>query len=153
MRAAAGGRAAVFKRIRTGGCRTPRALRDQLSYVNDKAVYVTSTLIAEPEGGASLSPAEKMEIIDAFTDRWRGTTKLGHSSHMLLSFPQGVETEVVRDVAVEWAERLFESGHYGDNVGLRAGGARRPRPQARARDPQQPRGATTAPGSRAGARG
>ena len=114
MRAAAGGRAAVFKRIRAGGCKTPRALRDQLAYVNDKAVFVTSTLIAEPEDGTTLSPAEKMEIVDAFTDRWAGTTKLGYSSHMLLSFPQGVEVAVVRDVAVEWAERLFESGHYGD---------------------------------------
>ena len=114
MRAAAGGRAAVFKRIRAGGCKSPRALRDQLSYVNDKAVFVTSTLIAEPRDGVALSPAEKMEIVDAFTDRWAGTTKLGYTSHMLLSFPQGVPAETVRDVAVEWAERLFESGHYGD---------------------------------------
>ena len=114
MRAAAGGRAAVFKRIRAGGCKSPRALRDQLSYVNDKAVFVTSTLIAEPEDGAVLSPAEKMEIVDAFAERWAGTTKLGHTSHMLLSFPEGVGVETVRDVAVEWAERLFESGHYGD---------------------------------------
>ena len=114
MRAAAGGQAAVFKRIRAGGCKSPRALRDQLSYVNDKAVFVTSTLVPEPQDGVVLSPSEKMEIVDAFTERWAGTTKLGHSSHMLLSFPEGVETETVRDVAVEWAERLFESGHYGD---------------------------------------
>ena len=114
MRAALGGPSAVFKRIRAGGTKTPRALRDQLSYVNDKAAFVTSTLIPEPEDGAALSPAEKMEVVDAFTGRWRGDTKLGHTSHMLLSFPEGVPVETVRDVAVEWAERLFESGHYGD---------------------------------------
>ena len=65
MRAAAGGQAAVFKRIRAGGCKSPRALRDQLSYVNDKAVFVTSTLVPEPQDGVVLSPSEKMEIVDA----------------------------------------------------------------------------------------
>ena len=153
MRAAAGGRSAVFKRIRAGGCTTPRALRDQLSYVNDKAVFVTSTLIPEPAGGAVLSPAEKMEIVDAFTDRWAGTTKLGHTSHMLLSFPLGVPTEVVRDVAVEWAERLFESGHYGDTwdyvLAVHDDRDHKHTPTSCSTTA----GATTAPGSRAGARG
>ena len=37
-------RAAIFKRIRSGGCKTRTSLGSQLSYVNDKAVFTYSSM-------------------------------------------------------------------------------------------------------------
>lgn len=42
-KASQGARAAVFKRIRAGGCKTRRSLGNQLDYVNDKAVFTFSS--------------------------------------------------------------------------------------------------------------
>lgn len=42
-KASNGSRAAVFKRIRAGGCKTRRSLGNQLDYVNDKAVFTFSS--------------------------------------------------------------------------------------------------------------
>jgi hypothetical protein len=107
-------RAAVFKRIRAGGCKTKGSLGNQLSYINDKAVFTYSTMTNPLDGRAVLSDEQKDDIIEAWAETWRGTTKLGFTSHMLLSFPTDVSTEKVRDIALDWAEHFFESGTYGD---------------------------------------
>lgn len=107
-------RAAVFKRIRAGGCKTRGSLGNQLSYINDKAVFTYSTMTNPLDERAVLSDAQKGDIIEAWAKTWRGTTKLGFTSHMLLSFPTDVSTETVRDIALDWAEHFFESGAYGD---------------------------------------
>ncbi len=107
-------RAAVFKRIRAGGCKTRTSLGNQLAYVNDKAVYTYSTMTNPLTDGPVLSEEQKEEIIEAWSETWRGTTKLGFTSHMLLSFPSDVSVEQVKDITLEWAEHFFESGDYGD---------------------------------------
>ena len=107
-------RAAVFKRIRAGGCKTRGSLGNQLSYINDKAVFTYSTMTNPLDERAVLSDEQKDDIIEAWAKTWRGTTKLGFTSHMLLSFPTDVSTEKVRDIALDWAEHFFESGAYGD---------------------------------------
>ncbi len=107
-------RAAVFKRIRAGGCKTRASLGQQLAYVNDKAVYTYSTMTNPLTAGAVLTEEQKAEIVEAWAESWRGTTKLGFTSHMLLSFPTDVTVEKVREITLDWAEHLFESGDYGD---------------------------------------
>ena len=107
-------RAAVFKRIRTGGCKTRASLGHQLSYVNDKAVYSYSTMTNPLTDGPVLSEDQKADIIEAWSEIWRGTTKLGFTSHMLLSFPSDVSVVQVREISLDWAEHFFESGDYGD---------------------------------------
>lgn len=107
-------RAAVFKRIRAGGCKTRASLGNQLSYINDKAVFTYSTMTNPLDEAAVLTGAQKDDIIEAWSETWRGTTKLGFTSHMLLSFPTDVSTDKVRDIALDWAEHFFESGEYGD---------------------------------------
>ncbi|CAB1114259.1 unnamed protein product [Ectocarpus sp. CCAP 1310/34] len=63
---------------------------------------------------AVLDEAQKSEIIEDWAETWRGTTKLGFTSHMLLSFPTDVTVDQVRDITLEWAEHFFDSGEYGD---------------------------------------
>ncbi|MGH1416821.1 MAG: relaxase/mobilization nuclease domain-containing protein [Pelagimonas sp.] len=107
-------RAAVFKRIRAGGCKTQASLGNQLAYINDKAVYTYSTMTNALTDDAVLSEDQKSDIIGAWSETWRGSTKLGFTSHMLLSFPTDVTVDQVRDIAMDWTEHFFESGEYGD---------------------------------------
>ena len=113
-KASQGSRAAVFKRIRAGGCKTRRSLGNQLDYVNDKAVFTFSSQANSMSGEATLSEEQKAKILDQWTGTWRGSSKLGFTSHMLLSFPTDVSAEQVRDIALDWCEHFFESGYYGD---------------------------------------
>jgi hypothetical protein len=113
-KASQGSRAAVFKRIRAGGCKTRRSLGNQLDYVNDKAVFTFSSQANSLDGEATLSEDQKTKMLDQWTGTWRGTSKLGFTSHMLLSFPTDVSADQVRDIALDWCEHFFESGHYGD---------------------------------------
>jgi hypothetical protein len=113
-KASQGSRAAVFKRIRAGGCKTRRSLGIQLDYVNDKAVLTFSSQANSLDGEATLSEDQKTKIIEQWTGTWRGSSKLGFTSHMLLSFPTDVSADQVRDIALDWCEHFFESGHYGD---------------------------------------
>ena len=107
-------RAAVFKRIRAGGCKTRASLGAQISYINDKAVYTYSTMTNALTDAAVLSEDQKEDIIEDWAGTWRGSTKLGFTSHMLLSFPTDVTVDQVRDIAMDWTEHFFESGEYGD---------------------------------------
>ncbi|WP_246079571.1 relaxase/mobilization nuclease domain-containing protein [Parasedimentitalea maritima] len=113
-KASQGSRAAVFKRIRAGGCKTRRSLGNQLDYVNDKAVFTFSGQANSLDGGATLSEDQKTKILDQWTGTWRGSSKLGFTSHMLLSFPTDVSADQVHDITLDWCEHFFESGHYGD---------------------------------------
>ena len=107
-------RAAIFKRIRSGGCKTRASLGNQLSYVNDKAVFTYSSMSNALTSDAVLSEDQKSDIIENWSQTWRGTTKLGFTSHMLLSFPTDVTTDQVRDITMEWASHFFDTGDYGD---------------------------------------
>ena len=113
-KASRGSRAAVFKRIRAGGCKTRRSLGNQLDYVNDKAVFTFSSQANSLDGEATLSEDQKAKILDQWSGTWRGSSKLGFTSHMLLSFPTDVSADQVRDIALDWCEHFFESGYYGD---------------------------------------
>ncbi|MGR3622419.1 relaxase/mobilization nuclease domain-containing protein [Pseudophaeobacter sp.] len=113
-KASQGSRAAVFKRIRAGGCKTRRSLGNQLDYVNDKAVFTFSSQANSLDSEATLSEDQKAKILDQWTGTWRGSSKLGFTSHMLLSFPTDVSADQVRDIALDWCEHFFESGYYGD---------------------------------------
>lgn len=106
-------RAAIFKRIRSGGCKTRLSLGNQLSYVNDKAVFTYASMGNALNSEAVLTEDQKSEIIEGWAETWQGTTKLGFTSHMLLSFPTDVSVEQVRDITMEWAEHFFDSGDYG----------------------------------------
>ena len=62
-------RAAVFKRIRAGGGKTKQSRGNQLSYVNDKAVFTYATMTKPLTAEAVLTEAQKAEIVEAVTGR------------------------------------------------------------------------------------
>lgn len=114
MKASFGAQKAVFKRIRAGGCKTRAQLGNQIDYVNDKADFVFASQANSLRQSAVLTEGQKARILDQWASTWRGTSKLGFTSHMLLSFPEGVSSETVKAIALDWCEEFFESGHYGD---------------------------------------
>ena len=114
VKASQGSRAAVFKRIRNGGCKTKKSMGAQLDYVNDKAIFTYSTMTNSLVASEILTEGQKESIVEQWSATWNGTSKLGFTSHMLLSFPKDVTAEQVRDIAMDWCEHFFESGYYGD---------------------------------------
>ncbi len=114
VKASQGSRAAVFKRIRNGGCKTKKSMGAQLDYVNDKAIFTYSTMTNALSESEILTEGQKQSIVEQWSATWNGTSKLGFTSHMLLSFPKDVTADQVRDIAMDWCEHFFESGHYGD---------------------------------------
>jgi len=114
VKASQGSRAAIFKRIRNGGCKTRTSLGNQLDYVNDKATFTFSSMTNALGDQAALTAEEKAGIIQQWSGTWRGSTKLGFTSHMLLSFPKDVSVDQVQGIALDWCAHFFESGHYGD---------------------------------------
>jgi len=114
VKASQGSRAAVFKRIRNGGCKTKKSMGAQLDYVNDKAIFAYSTMTNSISASEILTEGQKESIVEQWAATWNGTSKLGFTSHMLLSFPKDVTADQVRDIAMDWCEHFFESGHYGD---------------------------------------
>ena len=109
-RAAAGSRAAVFKLIPRGGCRTTQQLHGQLEYLLGKAdAVLDSRGIYEQEG--SLSSEDALAAAERWSQDWHGKTRTGQTSHMLMSFPAGTDTAAVRAISERICERFFE-GRY-----------------------------------------
>ena len=108
-RAATGGRPAVFKYIRTGGCHTPAQLRSQLTYLTTKSTYLFDAR-GEIDGRSVLTPTEIADLAERFSDDWnaKSITKLGHTAHLLMSFPIGTKPEAVREVAREVCREQFQ---------------------------------------------
>ena len=109
-RAAAGNRAAVFKLIPRGGCRTTQQLHGQFEYLLGKAdAVLDSRGIYEQEG--PLSSQDALSAAERWSQDWHGKTRTGQTSHMLMSFPSGTDTAAVRAISERICERFFE-GRY-----------------------------------------
>lgn len=109
-RAAAGNRAAVFKLIARGGCRTTQQLHGQLEYLLGKAdAVLDSRGIYEQEG--PLSSEDALSAAERWSQDWHGETRTGQTSHMTMSFPIGTDTAAVRAISERICERFFE-GRY-----------------------------------------
>lgn len=109
VRAATGARATVFKAIRNGGTHTRTELARQLAYVATKSVCVFDAR-GEYDGQRVLTPAQVAAVTERFAETWDPArpTKLGHTSHLLLSFPLGTRVQAVRDVTRGVVEQFFQ---------------------------------------------
>lgn len=109
VRAATGARAAVFKAIRNGGTHTRTELARQLAYVATKSVCVFDAR-GEYDGQRVLTRAQVAAVTERFAETWDPArpTKLGHTSHLLLSFPLGTRVEAVREVTRGVVEQFFQ---------------------------------------------
>ena len=109
VRAATGARPAVFKAIRSGGCHSGTELARQLTYLTTKSSYVFDAS-GRYDGLSVLTPAQIEEVVERFEAVWdpERRTKLGHTSHLLMSFPIGTKPAAVRDVARGVVEQFFQ---------------------------------------------
>ena len=110
VRAAFGHRAAVFKPIRTGGTHTKAQLQNQLAYLTTKSSHIVDSR-GVLDGKTRLSGEEITSVVERFTSRWDEgfNPKLGHTSHLLMSFPRGTKGTHVRDIASDVCERFFQN--------------------------------------------
>lgn len=109
-RAAAGNRAAVFKLVARGGTRTTQQLHGQLEYLLGKAdAVLDSRGLYERDG--PLSSAEALAAAERWSQDWRGKTRTGQTSHMVMSFPAGTDAGAVRAISERLCERFFD-GRY-----------------------------------------
>jgi hypothetical protein len=108
VRAAKGHRAAVFKAIKSGGCHTKAQLSNQLEYLTTKSSHIVDSR-GVLDGKTQLNAAEIKSITDRLSARWDEgfRPKMGHTTHMLMSFPVGTKGEDVRDVAAGVCEKFF----------------------------------------------
>lgn len=107
-RAASGSRAAVFKPVRGGGCHTKAQLVNQLEYLTTKSSHIVDSR-GVLDGKKQLTADEIKSLAKRFTNRWDDgfRPKMGHTTHMLMSFPIGTKGEDVRDIASGVCERFF----------------------------------------------
>lgn len=114
-RAARGHSPAIFKAIRKGGCHSRAELGRQLTYLTTKSAFILDSR-GEFDGRRALGPAEIKTVTRRFADQWDPTRhpKLGHTSHLLMSFPIGTKPEHVREVARDLCEQFFqgEGAHF-----------------------------------------
>ena len=115
VRAARGQRAAVFKAIRGGGAHTKAQLTRQLEYLTTKSSHIIDST-GGLDGKATLTRQEIKDVANEFSKRWgeNFNPKLGHTTHMLMSYPVGTKGEHVRDITAAVAERFFrnEQGNF-----------------------------------------
>ena len=107
-RAAKGHRAAVFKAIRSGGTHTKGQLSNQLEYLTSKSTHIVDSR-GVLDGKKQLNADEIKSVVERFSSRWDEgfRPKMGHTTHMLMSFPVGTRGADVRDIASAVAERFF----------------------------------------------
>lgn len=107
-RAAKGSRAAVFKPVRSGGCQNKGQLTNQLEYLTTKSSHIVDSR-GVLDGKKTLSADEIKSLADRFSSRWDDgfRPKMGHTTHMLMSYPIGTKGEDVRDITSAVCEKFF----------------------------------------------
>lgn len=110
VRAANGHRAAVFKPVRSGGCQTKKELSNQLEYLTSKSSHIVDSR-GVLDGKRTLNADEIKGVVDRFSGRWSEgfRPKMGHTTHMLMSYPIGTKGEDVRDITAGVCERFFSN--------------------------------------------
>lgn len=101
---------AVFKTVRNAGATSREGLKGQLNYIfQAEKVYS----IIDSRGRFERFDAPDNNALNQLTrewsnDWWKSTPKLGHTSHLIFSFPKGVSHEkveaITRDVLGEMLE-------------------------------------------------
>lgn len=105
---------AFVKRIPGGGTQHPKQLAGQLAYVNGKAKgtfgYATGVTFGE-----DIDKGELAGMIEAWSQDWKGRPRNGHTSHMVLSFPDDVSPGAAHAIAQEWCAEMFEDEVHADD--------------------------------------
>lgn len=103
----------VVKRIVGGSTRTPQELKRLLDYVaREEGVQSTWCNLAGYD--RDFDPERTGRIAQSWSTTWNGAPKRGHTDHIILSFPRGVDAERAESVARDWGQAVFGSGEFGD---------------------------------------
>jgi hypothetical protein len=116
-RVAQGSRAAFFKKIRNAGTHSKSQLAGQMAYINGKAKEVFGTALGVDEGVHALDKETVSDLVESWSGGWRrdnAGTKNGHTSHMVVSFPDDVTDAKVAAITKEWCQEIFESRTFVD---------------------------------------
>lgn len=106
---------AFVKRIPGAGVQHSKQLAGQLAYVNGKAKAAFGFATGVTPEGEEFEQAELEQLIDAWSRDWRGRPRNGHTSHMVLSFPDDVSHIAALSIAQDWCAEMFESGQHIDD--------------------------------------
>ena len=103
-----GGHAAVLKKIHRGGTHTAKQLGNQLDYLFSKSAWCGGNIVDYDPRRQSITPEERKAIVATWSDDWTRDPKNGHTTHLLMSFPQHVKPAKARAIAEDWAAAMFE---------------------------------------------
>ena len=102
----------MIKKINRGGTHSAKDLRAQFDYLFSKSEAIFGNAVAHDPNARGLAAEERREIAEAWGDDWRGASKNGHTSHLLLSFPSHVAPAKAKLIAEAWAFEMFQSGAH-----------------------------------------
>ena len=103
----------VVKRIVGGSTRTPQEMKRLLDYVaREEGVQSTWCNLAGYD--RDFDPERTGRIAQTWSSTWNGAPKRGHTDHIILSFPRGVDADRAEAVARDWGQAVFGLGEFGD---------------------------------------
>ncbi len=102
---------AVVKIVRKGGVKNAQELRRQINYLTVRAEGV---LDIRDNGVMPLDADQVGDLIESWADGFSGKTNYGYTRHMIVSFPEGTYADAAHEAGLEFAERVFGSGDFGD---------------------------------------
>ncbi|SMO83021.1 relaxase/mobilization nuclease domain-containing protein [Ruegeria faecimaris] len=102
---------AVVKHVRKGGVKNAHELRRQINYLTVRAEGV---LDIRDNGVTPLDADQVSDLIETWAEDFNGKTNYGYTRHMIVSFPEGTYPDAAHEAGLEFADRLFGSGDFGD---------------------------------------
>ena len=110
------GGSAFIKRIPGAGVQHSKQLAGQLAYVNGKAKGTFGFASGVDVGAEAFEEGDLAQLIDAWSQDWKGRPRNGHTSHIVLSFPDDVSNNAALAIAQEWCVEMFESEQHIDET-------------------------------------
>lgn len=107
---------AFVKVIYNGGTKNGQQLKAQFDYLTKERDGETF-LVDSPYGvglGEEITIDQAREKQIAWSKEFRGQPKLGHTTHLLVSYPQGTNREDAHNAAIEFGRRAFADDIGGD---------------------------------------
>ena len=102
---------AVVKHVRKGGVKNAHELRRQINYLTVRAEGV---LDIRDNGVTPLDADQVSDLIETWAEDFNGKTNYGYTRHMIVSFPEGTYPDAAHEAGLDFADRLFGSGDFGD---------------------------------------
>ena len=83
----------------------------QISYLTVRAEGV---LDIRDNGVTPLDADQVRDLIETWAEDFNGKTNYGYTRHMIVSFPEGTYPDAAHEAGLEFTDRLFGSGDFGD---------------------------------------